>query len=132
MLFEELMMQLRYDVFRDTAVTNLPSGDDVTSRDYIVSWGQRGRIGEADIKTRVEFVTKRILPEFDSSTLIANLPQPIAMTEGNNWLDNLFISPIGISKSKKVKAVKASNISIELYQEVNKQRPYYHKDLPKS
>ena len=132
MLFEELMMQLRYDVFRDTAVTNLPSAEDVSSRDYIVSWGQRGRIGETHIKTRVEFVTTRILPEFNSSTLIANLPQPIAMTEGNSWLDNLLISPIATSKSKKVEVVKETTISKELYQAVTKQRPYYHKDLPKS
>ena len=61
MLFEELMMQLRYDVFRDTAVTNLPSAEDVSSRDYIVSWGQRGRIGETHIKPRVEFVTTKQL-----------------------------------------------------------------------
>jgi len=132
MLFEELMMQLRYDVFRDTAITNLPSGEDVSLSDYIVSWGQRGRIGEADIKTRVEFVTKRILPEFDSSTMIANLPQPIAMTEGSDWLDNLFISPIVSGKSKKVKTMNATNFPAELYQEVNKQKPYYHKNLPEN
>ena len=130
MLFEELMMQLRYNVFRDTAITNLPSGEDVSIHDYIVAWGQRGRIGETNIKTRVEFVTKRVLPEFDSNTAIENLPQPIAMTEGNDWLDNLSISPIVTGKYKKAKVINAKNMTRALYQELNNQRPYYHKDLP--
>ena len=128
MLFEELMMQSRYDVYRDTAVTNLPSGENISIRDYIVSWGQCGRIGEQNIKPRVEFVTSRILPEFDSSLIIENLPTPIAMIEGNDWLENLAISPIDEAKASKNSAI-ATNDNVRL-KEMNNQRAYYHKALP--
>ncbi len=127
MLFEALMMQSRYDVLRDSAVTNLPSGENISIRDYIVAWGQRGRIGEETIKPRVEFVTTRVLPEFDSVSIIDSLPAPISMVEGNNWLDNLTISPIDAAKVKKSKSI-LRNENAE--QEMTIQAPYYHKKLP--
>ena len=132
MLFEELMMQTRYQVLRDTAVTNLPSGENTSIRDYIVAWGQRGRIGETNIKDRVEFVTKRILPEFESAMIIANLPTPIAMIEGDDWLDNLSISPTVTGKDSNVKAMNADKFNSRLYPEVTGQRTYYHKELPEN
>ena len=132
MLFEELMMQTRYQVLRDTAVTNLPSGENTSIRDYIVAWGQRGRIGETNIKDRVEFVTKRILPEFESAMIIANLPPPIAMIEGDDWLDNLSISPTVTGKDSNVKAMNADKFNSRLYPDVTGQRTYYHKELPEN
>ena len=132
MLFEELMMQTRYQVLRDTAVTNLPSGENTSIRDYIVAWGQRGRIGETKIKDRVEFVTKRILPEFESAMIIANLPPPIAMIEGDDWLDNLSISPTVTGKDSNVKAMNADKFNSRLYPDVTGQRTYYHKELPEN
>ena len=132
MLFEELMMQTRYQVLRDTAVTNLPSGENTSIRDYIVAWGQRGRIGETNIKDRVEFVTKRILPEFESVMIIANLPPPIAMIEGDDWLDNLSISPTVTGKDSNVKAMNADKFNSRLYPDVTGQRTYYHKELPEN
>ena len=132
MLFEELMMQTRYQVLRDTAVTNLPSGENTSIRDYIVAWGQRGRIGETKIKDRVEFVTKRILPEFESAMIIANLPLPIAMIEGDDWLDNLSISPTVTGKDSNVKAMNADKFNSRLYPDVTGQRTYYHKELPEN
>ena len=130
MLFEEFMMQSRYGVLRDTAVTNLPRGENISIQDYIVTWGQRGRIGEVNIKPRVEFVTNRILPEFDSSTAIANILSPIDMTAGNDWLENLFISAIAPSNKRTVSSISSKERVKGLYQEVSKQRMYYHKDLP--
>lgn len=94
MLFDGFMMYARYGIYRDVAVTNKPQGDQVFASDYIVDWGQRGRIGEQSIKPRVKFVTNRVLPDFvDSSVLIDNLPAPIPMIKGDNWIENLTISP---------------------------------------
>ncbi|TPH16437.1 hypothetical protein [Litorilituus lipolyticus] len=92
MLFEELMMQSRYRVFRDVAITNQPTGSNVSGADYIVTWGQRGRIGEAKLKQRVFFSASRVLPEFDSNTALNNVPAPIQMIVGDNWIENLTIS----------------------------------------
>ena len=127
MLFEELMMQNRFQVFRDIAITNNPTGDNISAQDYIVTWGQRGRIGEDDIKSRVAFTASRVLPEFDSNGALAAVPSPIAMTDGEDWLENLTLSPLSISSTKKQR-------SLEITTKQNKPSPvfyqYYQKTLP--
>ena len=141
MLFEELMMQKRYNVFRDVAITNQPTGSNISAQDYIVTWGQRGRIGEENIKPRVLFSASRVLPEFDSADALSSVPAPIAMIAGNNWLENLAISPTpqnptpansALSNSKPSNSIKNAkglpfsnkNQHPEFYQ-------YYQKALPK-
>ncbi|NMP16726.1 hypothetical protein [Thalassotalea sp. Y01] len=95
-LFEELMMSVRFGIQRDTAVTSVPvydnSGDLIRSQSYIVSWGQRGRVAEDSVSARAEYITERLLPEVDLS-LIDSLPEPLEMNAGQNWWDNLGISP---------------------------------------
>ena len=100
MLFDGFMMKARYNIDRDVAITNQPSGDNVSSEDYIVNWGQRGRLSEATIKPRVLYVTQRVLPEFvDTENILNNLPTPIIMEPGKSWIDNLDITPSLVSKS---------------------------------
>jgi len=97
-LFDGFMMNARYGVQRDVAITNKPSGDNVSASDYIVTWGQRGRIGDENIKPRLHYVLPRILPEFtDANSIISNLPAPTMMTVGNDWLENLSL---GTQKNK--------------------------------
>ncbi|TKB44368.1 hypothetical protein [Thalassotalea mangrovi] len=91
-LFEETMMALRYGVRRDTAVTNAPQGDDITGEDYIVTWGQRGRVAVNDILPRAIFVTERLLPEFDIANRADDLLPPVLMTPGQSWIDNLDLT----------------------------------------
>jgi len=126
MLFEELMMQKRFNVFRDVAITNQPTGDNVSAQDYVVTWGQRGRIGELSIKPRVLFSASRVLPEFDSVTALDTVPLPIAMTQGDDWIENLNISPTPSNSKKSAKSL------LKTYQN---QQPlsyqYYQKALPK-
>ncbi|WP_159820631.1 hypothetical protein [Colwellia sp. 20A7] len=126
MLFEELMMQKRFDIFRDVAITNQPIGDNIFSSDYKVTWGQRGRIGEQDVQPRVLFSASRVLPEFDSETALMTVPTPIQMTSGNDWIENLTISPIQSNKQKNAKRVYTT---IQEQQVIPYQ--YHHKSLPK-
>ncbi|MDO6488443.1 hypothetical protein Q4503_12075 [Colwellia sp. 6_MG-2023] len=126
MLFEELMMQKRFNIFRDVAITNQPIGDTISSSDYKVTWGQRGRIGEQDIKPRVLFSASRVLPEFDSETALLNVPTPIQMTSGNDWIENLTIGPIqsnNLKNAKRVFTTKQDQQAIPYL--------YHHKPLPK-
>ena len=131
MLFEELMMHSRYGVERDVAITNRPTGDNITARDYIVTWGQRGRIGQLNIKPRVSFVSQRILPEFNATQIINALPTPIAMEEDKDWIENLNISPLpqanSINKTNTLRS-KTKSIVDDNKPEVTR---YYHKKLPK-
>ncbi len=91
MLFEEAMMSHRYQILRDVAITNAP--EFITSDTVIVDWGQRGRIGDNSLQDRAALVIDGILPELDGQSVIANLPEPIAMRQGQSWRVNLGISP---------------------------------------
>ncbi len=92
MLFDGFMMKIRFDISRDVAITNSPKSVD---ENYIVTWGQRGRIGDERIKPRVLYAVSNILPEVnDVENLINNLPSPIMMNIGETWSENLNISPL--------------------------------------
>jgi hypothetical protein len=139
MLFEELMMQNRFAVIRDVAITNQPMGENTSAADYIVTWGQRGRIGDNKLRDRVLFSASRVLPEFNSQAAINLVPVPIEMIEGDSWLDNLTISPSEVSinslhKQRKIydngeSDTRSSSISTET-EPVNKLSRYYQKPLP--
>lgn len=103
MLFEELMMQSRFAVIRDIAITNQPIGDNISAADYMVTWGQRGRIGDDKVRDRVLFSAGRVLPEFDSQAAMSLVPTPIEMVEGDSWLDNLTISPSEVNVNNLIK-----------------------------
>lgn len=139
MLFEELMMQNRFGVIRDVAITNQPSGDNTSATDYIVTWGQRGRIGDDKLTDRVLFSASRILPEFDSQAAISLVPSPIEMVEGKNWLENLTISPVEPDIRKMMKQLNSFSIYADPEQAIsahitpkqeNNFNRYYQKPLP--
>ena len=143
MLFEELMMQSRFSVIRDVAITNQPSGENISGSDYIVSWGQRGRIGDDKLKERVLFSARRVLPEFDSLQAMSSVPVAIEMIEGDSWIDNLTISPEPIlSKESAAQAISfkisASETPVSFIQVPINTSPerktnfnrYYQKPLP--
>jgi hypothetical protein len=131
MLFDGFMMAARYNIFRDVAVTSQPQD---TGDEYIVTWGQRGRIGEENIKPRVTFVTGRILPEFvNAAAVINNLPPPIAMEAGKTWAENLNISP-DAATSNSVSSVHNS-VSEKTRVKIEQQVPvdgqlFFEKKLP--
>lgn len=83
-LFDGFMMEARYGVARDVAVSDQNYQD--------IAWGQRGRIGENWIKPRVEFVTARILPDYtEASNIIANLPQPTLLDANLSWRNSITV-----------------------------------------
>jgi len=107
MLFDGFMMKVRYDISRDVAVTNLPKN---ANEVYLVNWGQRGRIGEENIKPRVLYALKNILPEFANAESIVNaLPKPIMMNSGDSWAENLSISPMSSAQSTRFNREKSSS-----------------------
>lgn len=126
MLFDGFMMKARYDIDRDIAITNQPQS---AQEQYLVTWGQRGRIGESNIKPRLDYVTRRILPEFAAaSDIISNLPAPIAMEPGKTWAENLAISPMA---SQANRAAVDSTLSSAKRYRVNANGPtYYEKPRP--
>lgn len=95
-LFERFMMAYRMGVSADVAVTNDDS-------ELIVSWGQRDRISELNIRPRITEVVEQILPELDVENLQVVLPAPKLMQAGSSWFDNLDLSEQGLQKAAKGK-----------------------------
>lgn len=132
MLFDGFMMKARYNIDRDIAITNAVGSGGFAS-DYIVNWGQRGRISDAQVKPRVAHVVERVLPEFDTfQAILDNLPEPIMMEPGKSWIENLDISP-----STAPKSLARAQISSQTIKD-NQERPinefslvYAEKALPK-
>lgn len=87
MLIEEAMMQLRYGVLRDVAFTPKRLAGQ-SSSSLVVTWGQRGRIGEMSIRPRVKHVASQTMPYLDP-TLFDKLAAPIALKAGYTWGQNL-------------------------------------------
>lgn len=129
MLFEELMMQVRYGVMRDVAITNQPQGEDIRANDYIVTWGQRGRVNDASVKPRVAYVAARVLPELDVAAQLATLPSPVLMQVGQDWIENLSISPDLNPSRSKMKTVQGAQPRYAT-KKLTDQWRYYQKPLP--
>lgn len=110
MLFEEAMMSHRLGIQRDVGITDRP--DSPTASNITVNWGQRGRVGERSagslIPQRAAFVIDEIFPDLNGAEIINGLPEPIAMTPGESWAENLSLTP----SATLTKAPKISNFQI--------------------
>lgn len=104
MLMEEAMMQLRYGVQRDFAITPRLQ-DGAASADLILRWGQRGRIGDAAIKPRLALILPELMPWVDSR-LIEQLPTPLALRAGLSWGQNLDQSAIAAGSPRALSATE--------------------------
>ena len=131
MLFEELMMQHRYGVQRDVAITNNPNNVNDSRNDYIVEWGQRGRLSQPQIVDRVVYTTNFVYPELDVQAAIAGLPATIPFVTGKSWRDNLALSSNSNDRARaKSNAESRTNTDIDIH--ANRQQyHYYVKPLPK-
>ena len=130
MLFEELMMQHRYGVLRDVAITNNPDHVNSPSNDYIVQWGQRGRLAQPQITDRIAFTSDYIYPEFDAQSAIEQLPTTLPFVAGESWRDNLSLSPDAVGRLNQ--GVQRSKAHRAEGKQPPAQYHYYTKPLPQS
>ncbi|MDT9000988.1 hypothetical protein RQP53_17050 [Paucibacter sp. APW11] len=104
MLVEEAMMQLRYGVMRDFAIT-LPLAKGASSADLLVHWGQRGRIGEAALRPRVDLVLGQILPWLQAD-FSAGLAPAQALRAGLSWGVNLDQAALAAGQARGLTATE--------------------------
>lgn len=101
MLVEEALVQLRYGVLRDFAITpRIPEGG--SSADAIVVWGQRGRIGEAALRPRLQLVLGELMPWLPASEL-ARLQPPLQLRQGLSWGQNLDQSAVAANRPRALR-----------------------------
>jgi len=86
LLFEELMAKHHFNHDREIAYTNAANSS--SCADYVIAWGQTGRIGHSDAKSAVRLVADNILPLNNLGPYIDSLANPI-QTQGINWCSAL-------------------------------------------
>jgi hypothetical protein len=91
MMVEEFMMAYRRGVRRDVAITNRFTPM-LTADQLLVTWGQRGRIGDPAVKPRIRFVLSQILPWVDPS-VVDSVLAPIEMPGGKSWYGTVMLPP---------------------------------------
>jgi hypothetical protein len=89
MTFEEVLMARNHGWRRDVAITDKVTTTS-TGNSVVVHWGQRGRVGDANIKPRAQFVVSQLAPWVDPAD-VAALAAPIPMRAGDTWNGNLVL-----------------------------------------
>ncbi len=75
MLFEIAMMKYLFDIDHEVAFTDAPE-DEAFCQEYIIRWGQHGRIGDNDVRARAQFVVSELMPSLETSLFFQELPLP--------------------------------------------------------
>ena len=104
MLVEEAMMQLRYGVMRDVAITPRLQ-DGASSADLLLTWGQRGRVGETAIRPRVALVLADLLPWMDVGAS-DRLAPPLLLRPGLSWGVNLDQGALAANQPRALSAAE--------------------------
>lgn len=130
MSLEEFLMQHRLGILRDKAIADKIAAS-TTSATAIVRWGQRGRVGEANIKPRVRAIVAELLPWVDPAA-VDTLAPPLPMRPGESWGANLALP----APPRAAKALDALATRMELWQfrkEVERMQHHRHagvRELP--
>jgi hypothetical protein len=92
MAFEEAMLMYTLNLHRDVAVVSVPEIAE-NCGDYLVAWGQRGRIGDPAVAARSLYAVQRLLPEAASgvAAMLDEMPIPAQMQEGVDWCTNITL-----------------------------------------
>jgi len=102
MLFEEAMMRYHFGIERDVAFTDTPEGPDVWCDDYIVRWGNRGRVGEPSVLARLEMILPLFLDSHDVEDYVAAMGAPTSLEPGLGWCESInpTASMFGLQKAR--------------------------------
>lgn len=104
MISEEILSYCWFGIQRDFATSNRP-----TSGDFIVGWGERGRIAEPQVSDAARFVLRELLPGVSFDSCLSSLPAPVKLHAGATWASNL--DPAG-SSANKVKSQALSPVRL--------------------
>ncbi|TXH34924.1 MAG: hypothetical protein E6Q92_12455 [Burkholderiaceae bacterium] len=100
MLMEEFYMSYRHGVQRDVAITG-PVVANTTGNNLMVTWGQRGRIGDAALRPRLKLAIAQTAPWLNTS-VADTLPATLMMQAGASWNTNLVLTANGAAPAPQL------------------------------
>jgi hypothetical protein len=107
-LFERFMMKYRLNASADVALITRDNNPN-----FIVSWGQRDRFNQDNIKDRVRFAVERVLPELGNVEAIQeSLHGPILMDPSLSWFDNIVLPQLSTSSNFRQSAVAQDDANL--------------------
>jgi len=128
MTLEELLMNRRLGIQRDTAITDKITAT-TTGNTLIVRWGQRGRIGSAAIKPRARMVAQALVPWFNPNE-VDNLPAPLPMRAGQSWNANLALqAPPGAAAREQPLLTREQQAALQ--RELRRMQHHQHAQGPR-
>lgn len=90
-LVERFMMLYRINVSSDVGIL---SKDAINDGTYSVTWGQRNRVNDDQVRLRAEYAVSRIMPALNVSEIQATLPSPMLFPENSTWFNSVDLSSI--------------------------------------
>ena len=132
MTLEEFLMSRRLGIQRDFAIAPRP-GAGATGSTIFVTWGQRGRIGEAALAPRLRAIVQQLTPWVDLAE-VDRLPTPLAMRAGDSWTSNLTL-PAPPGPSPRLQKTEPSLQELWLLEQMQRRRGRLQpmsKPLPRS
>ena len=109
-LFAESMLKYDYGLIHSYAFINIPTVENPTYADYLVSWGAKNRVADPSVRPRAEFIVKKILPEYDWDPFFATQKDTaIPMVAGENWAESL----ISTKSARQARSAYISELSTQ-------------------
>ncbi len=135
MTVEEFLMQQRQGARRDMAFSER-YGPQATGSTINVTWGQRGRIGEPEIRGRLREFLRHTVPWVDLAE-VDGLPPPQALRAGASWTANLNPDPLAApaGRARLLGAPPSDAEMAQFRKEVRRMRHHQHpgaKGLPRA
>ncbi|MEC8231810.1 MAG: hypothetical protein VX061_10265 [Pseudomonadota bacterium] len=101
-LFERFMMLYRLGVSADLGLFAQERIDDGS---FTITWGQRNRVSDENVKPRVDYAVSRILPNLNVPDIQASLPSPIMLPTDRSWRETVSF---GVSSNNKSDVVESN------------------------
>ncbi len=114
MLFEELMAKYHFNIDREIAYTN--AAKSAYCNDYLIAWGQTGRIGDHHVKQAAKVAVNYVLPEANMDDFIDDLAAPI-QTPVRDWC-----APLVVKAGKGILLENVVNYDVR----ENMRSPHHH------
>ncbi len=93
MTFGAMMMLWRFEIQEDVGITPIPEVENPTAYDIILTWGQRQRVADPEIRAKAWFAINRILPGLEGvDAFIQGLEDPIELPAGVSWAESIDVS----------------------------------------
>lgn len=132
MTLEEFLMSRRLGLRRDFALT-ARWAPGTTGSSALVVWGQRGRVAEPALRSRLRLVVQQLTPWIAAGEVDLLLP-PIAMRAGDSWTGNLTLPGPPPSPSPRLEKTEPTLQDLWLLEQTQRRRTRLQpmgKPLPK-